>query len=90
MFLSPCLFYNVQMAANYNRPKPVDPVAYRGACTIRVRCVCGRQIADRLDHFAQMHRILPHTKLYELMARLRCRRCGARPSVSFDHRGPLI
>ena len=40
-------------AANYNRPKPADPIYLRARCYVRIMCVpCKRQIVMPLGEFA--------------------------------------
>lgn len=70
------------MAANYNRPKPVDPIAYRKGCYLNIRCVCGRSVCEQLGPFARARGLSDKTVVYELIKRLRCRQCGARPSYA--------
>jgi len=69
------------MAANYNRPKPIDPVWYRRGCFLNIICACGRRGSVELGTFARSRGVSPDTQLYRLIARLRCRQCGARPSA---------
>src|SRR3546814_16984481 len=61
------------MAANYNRPKPIDPIWYRQGCYLRIQCACGRRVVAPLGDFARSRRISFDTRIYELIARLRCR-----------------
>lgn len=77
------------MAANYNRPKPIDPIWYRRNCFLRISCGCGRRVSVELGAFADANGI-PHKLLvHRLIARLRCKSCGARPyaEVTRSHRG---
>ncbi|AMK20720.1 hypothetical protein K663_21818 (plasmid) [Sphingobium sp. MI1205] len=67
------------MAANYNRPKPVDPIWYRQSCYLRIHCACGRHVAVPLGEFARSRRISFDTRIYELIARLRCSQCRRKP-----------
>jgi hypothetical protein len=41
------------MAANYNRPKPIDPIWYRQGCYLRIQCACGRRVVAPLGDFAR-------------------------------------
>ncbi|MBB6193116.1 hypothetical protein FHS51_003372 [Sphingobium wenxiniae] len=75
------------MAANYNRPKPIDPIWYRRSCTLRIWCACGRSIKVSVGEFAAARAIPPDTQLYKLIARLRCSGCGGRPTADVV-RGP--
>jgi hypothetical protein len=66
------------MAANYHRPKPIDPVSYRSHAYLQARCRCGHAITEQLGRFAARHRVPGNTAIYELIARLRCSACGAK------------
>src|SRR3546814_14715995 len=68
------------MAANYNRPKPIDPIAYRRGCYLNIRCKCGHAVSVQLGKFAQDNGIPERTQAYQLIKRLRCSRCSCRPS----------
>lgn len=70
------------MAANYNRPKPIDPIWYRSSCWLRIRCACGNNVIEQLGRFARRNRIHPDTLAHELIERLRCSRCGSPPSFA--------
>jgi hypothetical protein len=75
------------MAARHNEPKPVDPLWYRSSHSIRIVCSCGRQpIEQRLDIFATLRRLDTRIKLGDLIQRLVCRECGARPSAEIVDR----
>ena len=63
------------MAANYNRPKPIDPIWYRQGCY----CACGRRVVAPLGDFARSRRISFDTRIYELIARLRSSQCRRKP-----------
>ncbi|GBH32980.1 MULTISPECIES: hypothetical protein [Sphingobium] len=67
------------MAANYNRPKPIDPIWYRQGCYLRIHCACGRRVVAPLGDFARSRRISFDTRIYELIARLRCSQCRRKP-----------
>lgn len=67
------------MAANYNRPKPIDPIWYRRNCYLRIQCGCGRRLSVPLGEFAAAKSIPDDTQVYKLILRLRCRKCGRRP-----------
>lgn len=75
------------MAANYNRPKPIDPIWYRRSCVLRITCPCGRHEKIQLGEFARTRGIPEKTLLYEMIARLRCRQCRRRPYADVV-RGP--
>src|SRR3546814_5078243 len=53
------------MAANYNRPKPIDPIWYRQGCYLRIYCACGRRVVAPLGDFARSRRISFDTRIYE-------------------------
>jgi hypothetical protein len=67
------------MAANYHRPKPIDPIWYRQSCYISIRCACGRSLVEPLGDFARSRGIHFDTHIYKLIDRLRCSRCGGEP-----------
>ena len=67
------------MAANYNRPKPIDPIWYRAGCFLRISCGCGRRVSVELGAFADESGVSRDLTVYRLIARLRCRECGGRP-----------
>lgn len=69
------------MAANYGRPKPVDPLWYRRRHSIRAVCGCGRTVFIPVEALIQQG-IPAGTYLYQVISRLRCSECGARPSAS--------
>ena len=69
----------IGMAANYNRPKPIDPIWYRRSCTLRITCGCGRHVSVQLGEFARANAVPASTQVYKLIARLRCQKCGRRP-----------
>src|SRR3546814_17969565 len=66
------------MAANYNRPKPIDPIAYRRGCYLNIRCKCGHAVSVQLGKFAQDNGIPERTQAYQLIKRLRCSRSEER------------
>lgn len=66
------------MAANYGRPKPVDPVWYRMTRILSVRCGCGHGREVLIGDLVQRHRLPRDMRLYEVIGRMRCEKCGAR------------
>lgn len=68
------------MAANYDRPKPIDPIWYRQSCYINIDCVCGRRVSYELGTFAAERGVSSNTAVYELADRLRCAGCGSKPA----------
>ena len=75
------------MAANYNRPKPIDPIWYRQGCYLRIHCACGRRVVAPLGDFARSRRISFDTRIYELIARLRCSQCRRKPVPAPSRKG---
>lgn len=71
--------YQNRMAANFNRPKPIDPIWYRTECYISIRCGCGRRRSERVGAFAAEAGVSFNVSLYELIKRLRCPSCNRRP-----------
>ena len=69
------------MAANYNRPKSIDPIWYRQGCYLRIHCACGRQLSEPLGAFAKARGVHFDTLAHELIARLRCSGGGRRPAA---------
>jgi hypothetical protein len=68
-------------------PKPVDPVWYREREYLHLGCICGRRVALQIGPMARRHGLANDTRLYELVARLRCSRCGTRhPAVDVKPR----
>lgn len=65
--------------ADYSRPQPVDPLSYRMDAYLRIRCTCGRSLILPLGDLARMHRLPGNLRMYEIIKRLRCTQCGARP-----------
>ena len=70
----------LQGMADYSRPQPVDPLSYRMDAFLRIRCVCYRSLILPLGDLARMHRLPGNLCLYQLIKRLRCSECGARPT----------
>lgn len=62
-------------------PKPVDPVWYRRLEYLHLSCPCGRRVALQIGPLARSHGLASDTRLYQLVARLRCGQCGAPPST---------
>lgn len=75
------LAYRRGMAANYNRPKPIDPIWFRADCYLQIRCACGRALSEPLGEFARDRGISDQRPIYELVARLKCSVCGENPRV---------
>jgi hypothetical protein len=73
--------YPFRMAANYGRPRPVDPLWYRFGWYLRIRCQCGHSLTQDLRTFAAERALPCTTRLYELHARLQCSQCQGRPEL---------
>ena len=69
------------MAANYGRPRPVDPLWYRRRHSIRAVCGGGRAVLIPIEELIRQG-VPASTYLYQVISRLRCTECGARPSAS--------
>ncbi len=65
--------------ADYGAPKPIDPVCYQRDAVLRVRCACGHRMNAKLGPFCKAHGVSDDTCCYQLIARLKCSKCGARP-----------
>lgn len=70
------------MAANYNRVKPIDTVAYRAGRSLTVACPCGHRVRMVIGEIARRHGLPGEMHLYSLVDRLTCSRCGRKdPSI---------
>ena len=66
-------------AANYNRPKPVDPLWYRLECWLHVRCPgCHHAIKERVRDFQARHLLPGDMRFHALPGLLVCGRCGCK------------
>lgn len=70
------------MAANYGRPKPVDPLSWLRGCYLRVSCGCGHSVVREVSGFAGALGLPGDMMAYQLIDRLRCSQCGARPIMA--------
>jgi hypothetical protein len=62
-------------------PQPVDTVSMRWRWWFHLGCAaCGHRAALSIGALALQHELPPATNLYRIANRLRCGRCGARPS----------
>lgn len=59
--------------ADYTGPKTVDPISHQPHAFLRIHCRCSRGVTYPSGHFARVHRLPGLMKLYELIARLRCK-----------------
>ena len=67
--------------ADYSSPKPVDPIWYKPDGWLVIKCRCGRELQERVRHFADRNGVSRNLKFYELIDRLRCSACGGRPEA---------
>jgi hypothetical protein len=71
-------------AANYNRPKPADPLWYRPDCWLVLHCRhCGHALRERVRDFQTRHLLPGDMRFHELRHRLKCSRCD-RKELSMD------
>jgi hypothetical protein len=66
-------------AANYGRPKPVDPLHWVWGAYIRARCACGNSLCEPVGVFARRQGLDDRLQCQVVLSRLRCRLCGAKP-----------
>nr|WP_314075210.1 hypothetical protein [uncultured Roseococcus sp.] len=65
------------MAANMRGPKPVDPLYYRWADTLEVRCQrCGNSARATVQAWAMWHQLNDRLRFTEMQERMVCLRCG--------------
>lgn len=69
------------MSANYERPKPIDTIHYRKDCIFRIHCGCGHFIIEPLGQFSAARGIPITTRIYKVIDRLKCTKCGGRPTA---------
>lgn len=62
-------------------PQPVDPLWYRRLDYLHLGCACGHRAAVQIGLLARRHGLAHDARLYQLIARLRCSRCGTRPNA---------
>jgi hypothetical protein len=72
---------------DYSRPQPVDPLWYRMDAFLRIRCACNRSLILPLGDLARLYRLPRNLCMYEIIGRLRCSECGARPTFADVSRG---
>jgi hypothetical protein len=60
-------------------PKPPYPIWLRAHYNLHLRCECGHQASAGVADLARRHRLPVDLHLWELVARLRCSRCAAKP-----------
>lgn len=78
------------MAANYGRPKPVDPLYWLHGRYLRVACACGHRFSQEVSDFAKAHTLPGAMLAHEMIAKLRCSRCGEKPAMAEIGERPLI
>ena len=63
-------------------PQPVDPIWYRRHERLYVRCRCGHSASGVIGRVARHAGMSEHERLWQMVERLRCSKCGARePAV---------
>ncbi len=71
-----------RQVTDYSSPKPVDPLWHSADGFLTIRCRCGRVEVERLGDFASKRLLDKKLKIYEMIARLRCKRCKRRPAFA--------
>jgi hypothetical protein len=66
------------MAARMGQPCPGDYIWYRADWVSSVRCACGNSARRPVWEWASVHRVDSRRKLWQLVEKMRCSRCGAR------------
>jgi hypothetical protein len=61
-------------------PQPVDPIWYRQHEWLHLSCRCGHRAALHIGALALQHELAGSVRLYQIIDRMRCQRCGARPA----------
>lgn len=67
------------MAANYGRPKPVDPLFWLHGRYLRAVCACGHNLSMEVSTFAALAGLPKNMLAHQLIDRLKCSKCGQRP-----------
>ncbi|NOG73717.1 hypothetical protein [Roseicella sp. DB1501] len=63
-------------------PKPVDQLWHRQNEWLHVRCkACNRSAALHIGALALQHQLAAQTRLYEVIDRLRCMKCGGKATT---------
>jgi hypothetical protein len=60
-------------------PKPVDRISWRRGEWLHLSCQCGHRAALHIGALALQHELSPAMRLYRVIDRMRCSRCGAKP-----------
>lgn len=60
------------------RPKPTDPIAWRRDEWLHLSCPCGHRAALHIGALALQYELSMEVRLYRVVGRMRCRRCGGR------------
>ncbi|UZO94780.1 Hypothetical protein RMP42_05854 (plasmid) [Roseomonas mucosa] len=61
-------------------PKPVDPLWLRQHEWLHLTCRCGHRAALHIGALALQHQLSGEVRLYRVIDRLRCHRCGSGPA----------
>jgi hypothetical protein len=75
--------------ADYSRPKPIDPLTHLSGFFLRARCQCGRTFCEEIGSFAAARSLPSKMLACELLTRLRCSHCRAKPAQADVSRDPL-
>ena len=75
------MFYLCSMSKHLDgSPQPVDLLWYRRHDgVLRAWCRCGHYAEVRLVEMERRYRLSPYMRVYQMIERLRCSRCGQRP-----------
>ncbi|MDJ0390260.1 hypothetical protein QMO56_19285 [Roseomonas sp. E05] len=67
---------------NDSRSNPADPVFLLAGLRLHVVCSCGRSTKPRIGALTVRHRVSSVTPIRRVIERLRCSRCGDKPTVA--------
>ncbi|MXP65240.1 hypothetical protein E0493_17990 [Roseomonas sp. M0104] len=70
------------MAGGGSPQEPLDPVFMLAGLRLRVVCGCGHSTKPQIGKLAVRHRVPSVTPIRQVIERLRCSRCGGRPTVA--------
>jgi len=65
-------------AARMGQPCPGDRIWYRQDWVLHLSCACGHGASRSVREWAALRRIDGEKRLWELVARMKCSRCGAK------------
>jgi hypothetical protein len=60
-------------------PKPADRLSWRRGEWLHLSCQCGHRAALHIGALALQHELSLEMRLYRVIDRMRCSRCGAKP-----------